>query len=716
MFRHLYIVLSVTIILLVTKVGAQKVLNGSFEINSLPSCGYTNYYNYSNFNSKVPYVFLNNSVSFDIWNQTCSYSGSSIILASDGDWFIRPGGDSSGRKSDSISLMLSTNLSIGVPYVIQFDLCSITQLGITKDSLIIGLSLNSNQFGKKIGGYIPKDSTGYRSFSIGFVSDKLYGFIGIATANSRQFSGCILDNVRLDTCVHLLGTRKVVSNSCNPFPFQLSAREKGIEYNWNYRDTTEQIWVQNPGWHIAYIYDSVGCVAIDSIEIVIDSTTSKHSFKNLTGCANDTLILTSSITSNSTWQWSNGSSETQLVVDTTGLYICIANSSGCIITDSFEVFIIPQTELISFSDTGFCEANSINVTAFNPFYNHYVWDNGDTNANINIKLPGPYKVTASYLSCTITDSFNVSVSPHPSLNLPNDTTVCKGDSVFLNAFNGAYDRYLWKSGDTSSYSNYFSQADTIWVIAYNKFCQTIDSTILHVEIPAISNLPDDTSFCENSPILIDASIPSYNEYLWNDGVTKAQYLISNPSTYSVLISNGICSIIDSIIVKMNPSPILHLPQDTTVCFDELKSILLDAGIWKSYDWYPTGEHTRTINATYPELYRVVVTDYNNCIGTDTALIEEDCPDAIYFPNAFTPNNDGLNDIATIRGFGISQCELKIFNRWGVEVFRSTDMNIGWDGNIKGLPAEPGVYAFHIQYHLKKNNTIKSQIGTITLLR
>lgn len=96
-----------------------------------------------------------------------------------------------------------------------------------------------------------------------------------------------------------------------------------------------------------------------------------------------------------------------------------------------------------------------------------------------------------------------------------------------------------------------------------------------------------------------------------------------------------------------------------------------------------------------------------------------CPDCevnvVYIPNIFSPNNDGQNDLFYIRGQFISEIEYAIYNRWGNEVFRSNDINFGWDGMYKGKLCNPDVFAY---YAIIKFNDGTEQIkkGNITLIR
>jgi gliding motility-associated-like protein len=88
---------------------------------------------------------------------------------------------------------------------------------------------------------------------------------------------------------------------------------------------------------------------------------------------------------------------------------------------------------------------------------------------------------------------------------------------------------------------------------------------------------------------------------------------------------------------------------------------------------------------------------------------------IYFPNAFTPNQDGKNDrFAVFTDYTLQSFQLTIYNRWGQKIFESTDQNKGWDGYANGKLQETGVFAWSCRF--KKSNTTSEMKGTVVLIR
>ena len=104
-----------------------------------------------------------------------------------------------------------------------------------------------------------------------------------------------------------------------------------------------------------------------------------------------------------------------------------------------------------------------------------------------------------------------------------------------------------------------------------------------------------------------------------------------------------------------------------------------------------------------------------CSDTFCETIEIWFEPALGIPNAFSPNNDKINDVHFVEGKGIEEMSFKIFNRWGQLVFESTDQEIGWDGVFNGKPQEMDVFVYTISVRFV-DDTFWERRGNITLLR
>ncbi|MGB0423920.1 MAG: gliding motility-associated C-terminal domain-containing protein, partial [Flavobacteriales bacterium] len=130
--------------------------------------------------------------------------------------------------------------------------------------------------------------------------------------------------------------------------------------------------------------------------------------------------------------------------------------------------------------------------------------------------------------------------------------------------------------------------------------------------------------------------------------------------------------------------------------------------------------------TFPEgqlgVYTVSLNAINEWGCTDSiarqVVVIEDF--ILYAPNAFTPDNDGINDFWYATGIDVDpdEYEVQIYNRWGEVVFLSTDLNEIWDGSVNNGEyfAEDGVYNFRIETRSLTTSDPKEIIGHITLIR
>lgn len=216
---------------------------------------------------------------------------------------------------------------------------------------------------------------------------------------------------------------------------------------------------------------------------------------------------------------------------------------------------------------------------------------------------------------------------------------------------------------------------------------------------------------------------------FGDGQTSTEvnpvHLYSEAGNYDVRLiisktDNCNDTIIKSITIK--PIPIFDLGNDTIA--PACSSIIFDADNPGSIFSWSTGEVTQSIqlNIINRDTSVWVVVDKDGCIAGDSTNIEVELVQIeLFFPNAFTPNGDGSNDLfAAIGETGdVSFFHMMIFNRWGQLVFETNEAQKGWDGNYKGKPSPYGVYIYKYNYSMGKFcSEIKeySKTSTLTLLK
>ncbi|HRN55370.1 MAG TPA: gliding motility-associated C-terminal domain-containing protein, partial [Agriterribacter sp.] len=143
-----------------------------------------------------------------------------------------------------------------------------------------------------------------------------------------------------------------------------------------------------------------------------------------------------------------------------------------------------------------------------------------------------------------------------------------------------------------------------------------------------------------------------------------------------------------------------------------EQIRLNPGQFLTYYWQD-GSTGQSFTVTKAGLYRVTVTTDCGEATDDIRITEKNCE--IYFPNAFTPNNDGINDVFNIlNAYGLQDYRLVIFNRWGQKVFETRDYRNGWDGRTKGIMQDAGVFIW--QCHFKKSGIEFNMKGMVMIIR
>jgi gliding motility-associated-like protein len=250
--------------------------------------------------------------------------------------------------------------------------------------------------------------------------------------------------------------------------------------------------------------------------------------------------------------------------------------------------------------------------------------------------------------------------------------------------------------------------------------------------------------CQNSTTVFEASplcSPLTNKYVWDfgDGTIKETsdkqishkytkqgkyYIKLTIRTYEKAINTGVVQVggilgqlLDDITIfckestvndslYIRPKPETSLPDTLYVCVLEgqVKSLNATAtnGTNFTYLWRPTNETTPKIEVSGTGVYRVHVQNQEGCATDTFSVVRNGCEPQVYIPNAFTPNNDGKHDKLEIISKYVTDFELRIFNRWGEQVY-FTDNPLSdsrWDGAYNGFVFAPMSYAYLIQFKAK----------------
>jgi gliding motility-associated-like protein len=193
-------------------------------------------------------------------------------------------------------------------------------------------------------------------------------------------------------------------------------------------------------------------------------------------------------------------------------------------------------------------------------------------------------------------------------------------------------------------------------------------------------------------------------------------MAGKPGSYFVKVNFNGCEISDTIVIKNKLVPKVNLGNDTLLCNG--KTIILKpflSNIENATILWSNGETTNNITVMQPGNYSIAVK--NSCgIATDGIIVKPGICQ-LYLPSAFTPNNDGKNDIFK-PGYGenIVSYSIEIYNRWAQKVFTSNQIDKGWDGKFKGVLQPAGVYAWFIRYRVFNNSMEYIEKGTLIMIQ
>ncbi|MCK5029044.1 MAG: gliding motility-associated C-terminal domain-containing protein [Bacteroidales bacterium] len=244
--------------------------------------------------------------------------------------------------------------------------------------------------------------------------------------------------------------------------------------------------------------------------------------------------------------------------------------------------------------------------------------------------------------------------------------------------------------------------------------QLVDSVI--VTIPFV-DVGLDAEICQGESYTFEADASTVSFYLWEDGSTGETFIATISGDYWVRVedANG-CTAADTAALIAHELPIVDLGPDTTLS-DDASSILFDVyNDGAIYDWFNgdiSSSYTAYAQTIDQEIWVNVTSDFG-CVATDTVVVRS--YGEIEIPTAFTPNDDGINDVWEIEQlFVFDKVTVDVYNRWGERVFHSDGYTADqyWNGtNAKGKKLPMDAYYYVIDLH----NDEEPIVGTVTIIR
>lgn len=336
-------------------------------------------------------------------------------------------------------------------------------------------------------------------------------------------------------------------------------------------------------------------------------------------------------------------------------------------------------------------------------------------------------LSAGNYTITFTDANGCTATMDTVINEPTPLTInfsafdaicfgaCDGYGVVIPSGGTSPYGYSWSSGGTAANENNLCAGNYNLTITDNNGC-TIDTLNFPINEPValtVDNLIVNDEVCPGECNgSIDISAIGAVQYSIDGGSTflpSSSFPNLCTGSYNIVIEDASgCQGTDNATVSSPPvvnADFTYGPQPTTI-HDPLIWFTNTSENGATYSWdFGDGSTATSIDAVHeydsenPGSYIVClsVSDVNGCTDNQCATVYIDDIFSIYVPNAFTPNGDGINDyfLPILNAEDPTEYELRIFNRWGEQIFAVENPSLGWDGSYKGQLVEEGVYVWKV---------------------
>jgi gliding motility-associated-like protein len=437
----------------------------------------------------------------------------------------------------------------------------------------------------------------------------------------------------------------------------------------------------------------------------------------------------------------------------TGSYLvrlCIAKGTGtnaCTDTTYAYVKIYPSG-VAAFSAPNVCAGTPVSFTDNSSTpqgtINAWQWNFGDGNIS-SVQNPshtyssgGTYTVTlvsANSFGCKDTMQHSEQIFNQPSSNFSYSPPCINTPVTFSLIDNTNVATYNWTLSNGSS-SNVVSPVYTYTVAGTypvslittsNDGCSDTTIKNLTVQLPVTAAADAVTNECKGYPVQLNASGGLYYHWIPAAGLNNPSSatpfaLVDSNTSYTVVVSNDCFSDTAYTQVVVRPLPTVDAGTDTTI-FRGTTVTLSGNTDGIQYYWNPStwiDEPFSLTTKAEPQQtiwYELFAVNEYGCQSKDSVLITVESFNILDLPTAFSPNNDGVNDVFRIaRWLNVySLKEFSVFNRWGQKVFSTTNISQGWDGTLNGVPQPLGVYVWVVVYQTLDNEELVKK-GNVTLVR
>jgi gliding motility-associated-like protein len=485
------------------------------------------------------------------------------------------------------------------------------------------------------------------------------------------------------------------TGTCIGTPILLDAGNSGLQFLWNTGDTTQTLGTTITGNYSVEVTDPAGCLGRDTILVTFDAVPVAL-LPDTSLCPGMALMLNAA-NPGASYQWSTGDTTATITVpQQSGMYsVTVTSPNGCSAEFHSTVHYHPAVPVDLGPDQGHCVGDTVVLSVPTVPGATYTWSNGSPANTAVFHQSATVWLTAVLGPCTTADTVHLVFDPEPVIHL-KDTTLCASETLVLDAGNPG-SSHLWTTGDTSQVVYVQGVSGPIGVTVTSPGGCMASAGMVATFVPDVTvDLGPDQLLCQGDSATLWAGGNDLG-YLWSTGGTLPWETFHSTTVATVVATNGHCTGRDTIALTFNPFP-GHAPVlEMDTCFEDPRHrVFLHGAPDAAFLEWSTGETTEAIEVNTYGTYWVRSGNLPACITVDTIAVREYCPPRVFVPNAFTPNNDGYNDLFGPAHDNIRVIEFTIYDRQGGRVFVSTGDG-WWDGRSAGQEMPVGLYQWRLVY-------------------
>lgn len=391
--------------------------------------------------------------------------------------------------------------------------------------------------------------------------------------------------------------------------FVLLSADSTYHNHWSNGDTSNSVFITQPGELILYASTDYGCMTTDTTEVIINHV---QISEGQDICVGETVQL-SATEGFPIYEWSTGGNTHQISVSpttTTTYTLSVTRKPGCVVVLNTIVRVHEHPEAMIFGDSIICE-NNVNMLTAAPA-DSYVWSTGDTTKSIMANGVGDYSVILNTrYGCSVTAHHSITQElPAPIPQITGNNIICNGEESIFTA-SGA-DNFEWNTGAHSeSISVNTAGTYSVTCVHPNGCSATGYRTLINASPQII--ITGDTSICIGQTSIVEAT-GGYS-YHWSTG-ENSPLLVTTPTQTTTRIleatSESGCQSSRIVTIAVNPLPNPSILGESVFCQGDSSTLYASGGV--DYLW-SNGASGSEISIKNTGIYVVTVTNAFGCTNT-----------------------------------------------------------------------------------------------------